>query len=43
MQPHNEVTLGGFWGLLAEQVSEYSGQGPEVSEGVLMMEVSQQR
>jgi len=36
-------TLGGFWGLLVEQVSEYLEQGPEVSEVVLMMEVSRQR
>jgi len=34
------VPLGGFWGLPAELDLEDLGQSPEVSEMVLMMEVS---
>jgi len=37
------VTLGVSWVLPVERISEYPGQGPEVSEGVPMMEVSRQR
>src|SRR5882724_8043312 len=37
------VTLRGFLGSTSRWVSEYPRQGLEVSEGVLMTEVSQQR